>query len=277
MYQEPDLVDFDPIDPDLFWKLTAPQRAYFPPVYYGLEKIDPDQPCLFVGNHTIFGVLDVAHILAGALKYRGVMIRALADHMQFQIPGWRQLISQFGIVHGTRENCRTLMQSGQHVLVYPGGAREVCKRKGENYALTWKQRTGFARMAIEHGYQIVPFASVGPDNTVDILLDADDIMASPVGKLLKRTGLAKRFLRDGDLIMPIAKGMGPTLIPRPEKFYLAFGDAIDTSRFAGLDDNSQALYQLRSETEDAINGMIGEMLRMREQDTEKGFLRRLLT
>jgi hypothetical protein len=38
------------------------------------------------------------------------------------------------------------------VLVFPGGGREVTKRKGEAHKVIWKERTGFARMAIEHGY-----------------------------------------------------------------------------------------------------------------------------
>ena len=49
------------------------------------------------------------------------------------------------------------------MLVFPGSGREVTKRKGEAYKVIWKERTGFARMAIEHGYPITPFASVGPE------------------------------------------------------------------------------------------------------------------
>ena len=50
------------------------------------------------------------------------------------------------------------------------------RRKGEAYRLVWKQRTGFARLAIEHGYDIIPFGSVGPDEAFDILFDANDVM-----------------------------------------------------------------------------------------------------
>ena len=41
-------------------------------------------------------------------------------------------------------------------------------------------------MAIQHGYNILPFAVVGPDDMYDIVLDAEDILQSPVGKLLKK-------------------------------------------------------------------------------------------
>ena len=56
---------------------------------------------------------------------------------------------------------------------FPGGAREVFKRRGEKYALIG-ERTGFARLAIECGYPIVPFSAVGAEDVYDIVLDAED-------------------------------------------------------------------------------------------------------
>jgi 1-acyl-sn-glycerol-3-phosphate acyltransferase len=46
-------------------------------------------------------------------------------------------------------------------MVFPGGGREVTKRKGQQYQLIGKNCEGFAVMAIEQGYPIIPFASVG--------------------------------------------------------------------------------------------------------------------
>jgi hypothetical protein len=52
---------------------------------------------------------------------------------------------------------------GQHMGdPNPGGAGEVFKGRGQDYKLLWKERLGFARMAIEFGYPIVPFAAVAP-------------------------------------------------------------------------------------------------------------------
>ena len=45
--------------------------------------------------------------------------------------GWRDFLAGFGAVDGTRENCAALMREGESILVYPGGAREVFKRKSE--------------------------------------------------------------------------------------------------------------------------------------------------
>lgn len=261
------------------WRLSAPLRFYFSPRFYGLEKIDPAKPTLLVGNHTIYGVLDVPLLIAQIYRERGVLIRTLADHAHYDIPGWRSMLDKVGGVEGTRENCAELMQRGDHVMVFPGGAREVSKRKGEQYQLTWKRRTGFCSMAIEYGYNIVPFAAVGPDDMYDIVLDAEDILRSPVGKLLKKTGLLEKngLLRGGDILMPVTRGLGFSMLPRPERFYFAIGDEIDVAPYQGLANDEDALFDLRDQVAFAIQDKISELLTVREQDNSKGMLRKLLT
>lgn len=134
----------DLLSAEQLWRLTAPLRLYFSPRFYGLEKIDPAKPTLLVGNHTIYGVLDVPLLIAQIYRDKGLLIRTLADHAHYDIPGWRSMLDRVGGVEGTRENCSALMERRDHVMVFPGGAREVSKRKGEQYQLTWKRRTGFA-------------------------------------------------------------------------------------------------------------------------------------
>ena len=261
------------------WKLTAPLRAYFSPKFFGLDKLDPNKPTLLVGNHTIFGVIDVPLLLAQIYKERGIRIRTLADHQHYDIPVWREMVDRTGGVEGTRENCSELMQRGEHIMVFPGGAREVSKRKGEQYQLTWKRRTGFCKMAIKHGYNVVPFASVGPDDMYDILVDAEDVIHSPLGRLLRKTGLLEKngFLRGGDVIMPLTRGIAFTALPRPERFYFSIGDEIDVSKYQGREDDEEALFELRDEVAFSIQNLIGEMLTVRENDIDKSILRRVLT
>lgn len=272
MTDSDDVIDFKPLPVETVWKLAAPLRAYHRPLFYGLENIDPKKPSLLVGNHTIFGMLDIPHLGSAIYRERGVMVRSLGDRAHFQIPGWGELLKSVGSVVGTRENCARLMQAGQHVLVFPGGGREVAKRKGEAYKLIWKERTGFARMAIEHGYPITPFASVGPEECYDILVDANDVMKSPIGKFLDRTGITKKFLRDGEVIFPIARGLGFTMIPRPERFYFWIGQPIDTRRFAGKHDDKEALLAIREETRAAVEGGIAKLLAIREKDPGRTLL-----
>jgi 1-acyl-sn-glycerol-3-phosphate acyltransferase len=63
------------------------------------------------------------------------------------------------------------MRDRQTILVFPGGSREVNKRRGQQYQLLWRERIGFARLAIKHGYPIVPFAAVGADDMFDVIID----------------------------------------------------------------------------------------------------------
>lgn len=263
---------------DTVWRLTAPLRFYFAPRFYGLENFDPEKPTLLVGNHTIYGVLDVPLLIAEIYKKKGVLVRSLADHAHYDIPGWRTMLDRYGAVEGTRENCRELMRRGEHVLVFPGGAREVSKRKGEQYQLTWKQRLGFCKMAIENNYNILPFAAVGPDDMYDIIIDADDILSTPMGALMKKLGLLKKDgpLRGGDIIMPVVRGVGLSALPRPEKFYFAIGEEIDVKPYAGKIHDKSALMDLRQKTALSIEHLIDELKTIRSQDKDQGLLRKLL-
>lgn len=273
-----EVAEYVPPSASLMWRLSTLQRLYFNPQFSGLENINPDKPALYVANHSIYGLIDSPVMATGIYKETGVFLRGLGDKAHFQIPGWGRLLKSFGAVEGTRENCRELMRQGEHVLVYPGGGREVAKRKGEEYKLTWKQRTGFARMAIEAGYDIIPIAAVGPDEMYDIIWDADDIMASPLGKLFNKLGLDDRdgLLREGDLIMPIGKGLGFTGLPKPETFYFRIGSPIDTQRFADKEDDEASLFALREEVSDAIYRLMDEAMAERDQN-KTSFIRRFLT
>jgi hypothetical protein len=53
--------------------------------------------------------------------------------------------------------------------------REGFKRKNEKYQLFWPQRSEFVRMAAKFGATIVPVASVGAEDCVNILMDTEDI------------------------------------------------------------------------------------------------------
>lgn len=226
----------------------TPWRRLCNPVFLGLDQVPSDRPLLFVGNHTLYGLLDVPLMWQGLYEQKGIFLRSLGDHFHFHIPGWRRLLTAMGTVEGTRDNCRALMQAGEHILVFPGGGREVVKRKGEKYTLIWKERLGFARMAIEHGYDILPFAAVGAEECFDILYDADDLLRGPLGPWVQRLGIPDKY------IPPLARGLGPTLIPRPQQLYFNFGQAIASSPFAEASETNCRL--LREQTARSIESLL---------------------
>jgi 1-acyl-sn-glycerol-3-phosphate acyltransferase len=241
----------------------APMRVWHRPSFIGVERVDPSRPTLFVGNHTLYGIQDVPHILHELKRVHGIFPRSLAERAHFVVPMWRDLLTAFGCVNGTRENCMALMHAGQHIMVFPGGTREVFKRKGEAYRLIWKERIGFARLAAAFGYQIAPFASLGADESLHVILDAADIMRSPIGMLLKATGLAAKYLRGGEELPPLVRGVGLTWIPEPQRFFVSFGEPIPTSRYRRRVQDVAAMHELRARVASSIRAQLEELQRVR--------------
>lgn len=237
---------------------------YFRPQLFGAENVNPDRPALFVGNHCIFGVIDSPLFMSELYRQTGVYPRSLGDHFHWDVPGWGQLLTDYGAVPGTPENCARLMNDGQFILVFPGGAREVAKRQGEQNRLEWKKRTGFARMAIAHGYDILPFASVGCDDSFDILYDANDFQRSRLGRMLLSRPSINEFMRGGDLLMPIVKGLGPTTLPRPGPFLFEIGKPISTEHLQGREQDSTVLWSVRGQVAESIETMIASLEARRE-------------
>ena len=261
-----DVTAFVPATPEEMRRVFAFARAYFNPEFLGLWELDLEQPALWVGNHTLFGLTDAPLMVEHLYTQYGVMLRGLGDRGHFDVPWWGEMLVRNGMVLGTPENCSALMRAGQHVLVFPGGGREVMRRKGEAYRLVWKQRTGFARLAIEHGYDIIPFGSVGPDEAYDILLDANDVMATPLWQWLVRRYGVDAKTRGGDMIPPLVRGIGPTLIPRPQRYYFGFGQRIPTRRLKGRAGDPKTLWALREKVARAVEAQIEKLLVYREED-----------
>lgn len=212
---------------------------------------------LLVGNHTIYGVLDAPFMAAEIWQRQGVRVRSLGDHTHWRIPLWGELLGQLGAVPGTRENCAELMRAGEPILVFPGGSREVNKRKGEAYKLFWRERIGFARMAIEHDYPVVPFSAVGAEEMLDVVVDVNN----PIWGGLSR--VSERVLDVG--LPSIVRGIGPTPIPRPKQLSFRFGAAIDAGSFKNRTGNATdaAARKLRTAVKQEIEGGIAELLAAR--------------
>ncbi len=243
--------------------MARPWRAIARPKCFGLDNIPTRSPVLFVGNHTVYGVTDAPLMVLELYRLRGVFPRILGDHFHFEVPLWREFLTWGGVVDGTRENCGRLMDAQQAILVFPGGGRETLKRKGEKYRLIWKERLGFCRMAMRHGYSIIPFGAVGAEDLWDIVADANDFLATPLGAIYRSLGFNE------DYLAPISKGLGPTLIPRPERLYFGFGRPIATRKLKTLAEDPQACAALRDRVRDAVSQQVEFLLCERDQDPHR--------
>jgi 1-acyl-sn-glycerol-3-phosphate acyltransferase len=251
---------------DRLVSLLAPWLRVSQPKLYRVENL-PADGSLLVGNHTIYGFLDLPLMMAEIWKRRRLAIRGLGEHAHYAVPIWRDLLATGGMVRGTRANVRALMRDRQTILVFPGGAREVNKRRGQQYQLLWRERIGFARLAIEHGYPIVPFAAVGADEMLDVIIDQNTPIYGELARLYeKRTGFPTP---------PVVRGVGPTPIPRPEPLYFWFGEPIDTTRFGSRFDDTAAARALRDEVKVAILVGIQFLRDERDRDPNRSLPSRL--
>ena len=257
-------------------RLLALPRRYFAPRLFGAEHVSLQRPALFVGNHGLYGLIDSPLFLLELYRETGVFPRALGDRLHFRVPGWGALVKRWGAGEGNPDNCTALMQSGQPVLVFPGGAREVAMRKDEVHKLVWKNRTGFARLAIEHGYDIIPFASAGCDQAYRVLVDGSDFQQSRLGRTLLKSPRVDKLLRGGDMFMPLSRGVGPTLVPRPEPLWFQLGAPISTAPWAGKQGDADARWAVREIVAESIESMLLSLNQERSEARQQGWRRWLL-
>ncbi|MFO7550640.1 MAG: lysophospholipid acyltransferase family protein [Haliea sp.] len=259
-------------DVRIAWQIV---QRLFRPVVRGVDNIPP-QPCLFVGNHSLFALdgLVVATIMHQ--RYHR-FLRPLGDKFLFTHPALEQALLARGAAMGHPDVCSALMAHGQDLLVFPGGAHEAVKPSRQRYQLQWKERYGFIRMAAEHGYTIMPFGIVGPDEFYSHLIESEDLPDSLPGRLLRLLGLLTDDTR-ADALPPLPLGALGTLLPKPQRCYLGFGQPVSLARFSKRKPGKVQQQKIRDQVAQEIEDQLRQLLLLREQQRrEDGLLRRILT
>ena len=78
-----------------------------------------------------------------------------------------------------------------------------------------------------------------------------------------------------DLLPPVLKGVGGTLIPRPERIYFGFGEPIRPADFEG--DHEQRIWAVREAARQAVEGRIAFLLQERDADPHRSLKARMAT
>jgi 1-acyl-sn-glycerol-3-phosphate acyltransferase len=264
-------LDFAPPSQEFMRNFIAPFKNYFHPEFFGIDEIDASRPAMYVSNHAVLGVLDGYPFGIELYLRKGIFMRALADRNHFKIPVWRDVISKrLGALEGSRANCSAVMERGENLLVFPGGAREICKKKGEAYELKWEDRRGFVRMAMQHGYDIIPVAAVGAEDAYTVVKDANDLLNhSFAGWVLKQTGLAHTLFKDGELMLPWVQGLGKTVWPKPVKLYFSFGKRISTKRYKSMYEDVDTQELMKTKVELSLLKQFKHLFELREKEQNK--------
>ncbi|MFK7930566.1 MAG: lysophospholipid acyltransferase family protein [Myxococcota bacterium] len=165
---------------------------------YGLEHIPAQGPAIVAVNHSLV-TYDVALLSLAHFERTGRLMRGLGDRSLFQTPFVREAAGRLGAIDADPAGALELLRQGEVVIVAPGGMREALRTKDERYRVFWDERRGFARLAIQAGCPVILGACPRAD---DVLTSYRNPFTPAIYKRLK-------------LPVPLARGLGPTLVPRP--------------------------------------------------------------
>lgn len=238
---------------------VGPVIDLYRPYLDGLQNLPRDGRFLLVGNHTQAGTEGFL-IPYTVRREIGILVRPLTDRGFGKMPGPAgDLLAACGATVGAPESARELMRHDQPILVFPGGGREIAKFKGEQHTLRWQGRAGFARIAAENDYPIVPAGLVGGDDVYRSFTTRDGLW----GRVSQ--GIAKAVGGRDDMAMPLLHGVGPTLIPRPQRMYLRFAEPIDTTKPAGVSALAWA-DTVKQRTQTSLERVLADLQEIRDGD-----------
>jgi hypothetical protein len=173
-------------------------RQYHHHHVVGMENLPDTGRVLLVVNHSL-ATYDIGLLFSAIHTEKNRIARPLADNLFFRMPYLGELVEAVGGKQGTPENAKKLLEEEHLVAVAPGGMYEALRPSYDRYQLRWDHRKGFVRLAIETQTPIL----------LAVCPRADDIFEVYENKL---TSWAYDTLR---IPLFMARGVGPTLLPRP--------------------------------------------------------------
>ena len=166
----------------------------------GLDHIPHNKPAIIVVNHSLASY-DIFMLADSIFNRTGRLVRPLVDRLFEKIPPAYSLATKMGGIAGYHHNGVRLLNEDQLVLVAPGGMAEALKPSSDKYTTRWQNRKGFIKLSIETGCPII----------IAMCPHSDDLYK------VYDTSLTKWAYKKLRIPMIIARGLGPTIIPRPVK------------------------------------------------------------
>lgn len=218
-------------------------RAILPPLWLattvwfraevnGFEHV-PDEPVLFVGNHSGGGATPDTFVFLLAYNtfftVEGRPLYALAHDTVTAAPGVRQLIRKLGVVPAASSFSERIFASGGSALVYPGGDVEALRPWRDRNKIVFSGRSGFLRLAHRCNVKIVPVVATGGHDTLMVLNDG-----RRTAKLLRLDKLAR--VKSLPMTLSVPWGLSPLPLPQfplPAKIRMQVLEPIDVRQRFG--------------------------------------------
>jgi 1-acyl-sn-glycerol-3-phosphate acyltransferase len=161
----------------------------------------------------------------------------------FWIPGIREFYHALGCIDASRFSLKRSLDKGHTVIVCPGGAAEALYTDPAEDVALLSGRTGFIRLAFEHGASVVPAYTFGE-------AEIWEIVKAPPGSWAECIFLCSQMLTG--LSMTLLKNFKP----RPVRVKTVFGPAIKFPKVA--DPSPEELNRMLDLYKDALTQLYNE-------------------
>jgi 1-acyl-sn-glycerol-3-phosphate acyltransferase len=131
----------------------------------GFEHLATGPAALIVGYHGRSIARDLCMLSVHVHDRLGYMPHAIFHRAFGTVPFLRPVMEGVDGVPGDAPALAAAVARGEHVLVTPGGTREGCRSFRDRYRVDWGRRTGYLRLALRLGLDVVPVAAAGTDDT----------------------------------------------------------------------------------------------------------------
>jgi 1-acyl-sn-glycerol-3-phosphate acyltransferase len=252
-------VDEFGFDPELTEAAVLPAarqlyRRWFRTEVTGVHHLPAESAALIVANHAgalwaLDGVMTAAAVHEETPDHR--FLRMLGADLVFSTPVLGSLARKTGSTLACNADAERLLRAGELVGVWPEGFKGIGKPFSERYKLQRFGRGGFVSAALRTGAPIIPTAIVGSEEIHPMLGNA-------------RT-LARMLGVPYFPLTPTFPWLGPLgLIPLPSKWYIEFGEPIETAEYGPDAAEDPALvFEITDRVREQIQGSLYRLLMQR--------------
>jgi len=219
--------------------VLGPLRRYHRFRCEGLHHVPDAGPAMVLLHHSL-ATYDAFFIGQEILETCGRQPLGLGDDNLFKVPGVKQLCWSLGIRPARPTTGEEVLADGDLLMLAPGGTREALRPSTQRYRPLWYDRFGWARLAIK---MQVPVLVAGCPAGDDIYRVYD-------------SQLTRSVYRRTRWPLPIARGLGPTAIPRPVKLTGYIGAPLVPPKASPDDD--QALRAFHRAGVDAMTQLLAQ-------------------
>jgi len=133
----------------------------FPFEVDGLENV-PDEPCLFIANHSIGAAVEIISLLEiWQTHFKNRVVYGLAHPFAFRVSGFREEISKMGAIPATYESADRAFEEGASLIIFPGGNWEACRPFWKRNVCDFAGHYGWAKIGLSSKKRIVPISISG--------------------------------------------------------------------------------------------------------------------